>query len=326
MKKLWKLLLPALLLLLIPFQSAEAASGNEVVDYSKKFIGVPYSFGGTSPSGFDCSGYLSYVYSHFGISLPRMSSQQATVGTTVSKAELQPGDMVFFADTYKAGVSHAGIYIGNNSFISATSSSGVKIDSMSNVYWSPKFAYGKRLSQVANGLFSDLPTSHPAYEAVELLNSKNIINGFDNGEFKPDGLVTRGQASAIVNRILKVSTSSTKSFPDVGTGSTFAKDIAAMKETGIIQGFPDGSFRPGDSLTRAQMAVILDRAFKTENKVGVTKASNVYLDVAPTSWAADAISALYYLDKTTMFKTDYFRAGFNATRAEFSAAVYNSKF
>ncbi|RLQ96835.1 C40 family peptidase [Falsibacillus albus] len=326
MKKIIKLLIPALLLLLLPFHNAEAASGSDIVDYSKKYIGVPYVFGGTSPHGFDCSGFLYYTYSHFGITLPRMSSDQATVGEKVAKANLQPGDLVFFADTYKAGVSHSGIYIGNNQFISATSSSGVKIDSLSNVYWGPRFVYGKRLSQISNGLFTDLPTDHPAYEAIKVLNSKNIINGFANDEFRPNNPVTRGQASAIVNRILKLKADDLHSFPDVATGSTFAADIAAIKETGIIQGFPDGTFRPGAYLSRAQMAVILDRAFKTEEKTGVTQASNVYQDVAPSSWAYDAIVSLYYLDKTTMYKTDNFRGASNATRADFSAAVYNSKF
>ncbi|PNB66271.1 hypothetical protein C1X30_35640, partial [Pseudomonas sp. FW305-BF6] len=74
-----------------------------------------------------------------GISLPRSSSDQYGVGKTVSKDDLEPGDLVFFSNTYKSGVSHAGIYIGNNKFISASSSKGIKIDSLSGGYWGPKY-------------------------------------------------------------------------------------------------------------------------------------------------------------------------------------------
>ncbi|MBP2032296.1 cell wall-associated NlpC family hydrolase [Clostridium algifaecis] len=95
--------------------SAAAASSSSIVAYASNFLGVPYVWGGTSPSGFDCSGLVQYVYAHFGISLPRTSQEQQCVGTAVSRENLQPGDLVFFGSP----AYHVGIYVGNGSYINA---------------------------------------------------------------------------------------------------------------------------------------------------------------------------------------------------------------
>lgn len=95
--------------------SAASASSNAIVAYASNFLGVPYVWGGTSPSGFDCSGLVQYVYAHFGISLPRTSQTQQGVGTPVSRDNLQPGDLVFFGSP----AYHVGIYVGNGSYINA---------------------------------------------------------------------------------------------------------------------------------------------------------------------------------------------------------------
>lgn len=125
--------------------SAATMDGNDIVSEAKEHLGVDYVFGGSSPSGFDCSGFVRYVYKQAGINLPRSSSEQYEVGKSVSKDDLAPGDLVFFKDTYKSGISHAGIYIGSNKFISASSSKGIKIDSLSASYWAPKYAGAKRV-------------------------------------------------------------------------------------------------------------------------------------------------------------------------------------
>ncbi|MCX7759444.1 MAG: NlpC/P60 family protein, partial [bacterium] len=92
-----------------------AASSNEIVSFALNFLGTPYVWGGNTPSGFDCSGYVKYVYAHFGINLPRRASEQATVGQTVSLDEAQPGDLVFFYSP----ISHVGIYLGDGMFVHA---------------------------------------------------------------------------------------------------------------------------------------------------------------------------------------------------------------
>ena len=157
-----------LLLASFPFQNVLAASPQEeAVKIAKTHIGVPYVFGGTTPKGFDCSGFIRYIMAEIGIDMPRTSGEQYQTGKAVSKADLQPGDLVFFHKTYnKAGVTHSGIYIGDNQFISATSSKGIKIDSLSSTYWGPKFYGAKRVIENKTGEFSDVNSSNAAYDAI----------------------------------------------------------------------------------------------------------------------------------------------------------------
>ncbi|AZV55231.1 C40 family peptidase [Clostridium sp. AWRP] len=115
------------------------ASSDAVVAYASNFLGVPYVWGGTSPSGFDCSGLVQYVYAHFGINLPRTSQEQQRVGTSVSRDELQPGDLVFFGSP----AYHVGIYVGGGQFINAPKTGDVvKIASLDN---RSDFTGGKRV-------------------------------------------------------------------------------------------------------------------------------------------------------------------------------------
>ncbi len=96
-------------------------SGSYVVSLAQQYLGVPYVYGGSSSSGFDCSGFTMYVFSLAGVSLPHGATSQLSYGTEVSRSDLQPGDLVFFQD-YGAVASHVGIYIGGDQFIHASSS------------------------------------------------------------------------------------------------------------------------------------------------------------------------------------------------------------
>lgn len=125
-------------------RDSSTASVRRIVQSSMRFTGVPYVFGGTSPSGFDCSGFTRYVFGQSGIYLPRMADEQFEVGRGVSYSRLQPGDLVFFT-TYAPGASHSGIYIGDGKFISATSSRGVAIDRMDSSYWGPRYIGARRV-------------------------------------------------------------------------------------------------------------------------------------------------------------------------------------
>ena len=100
-------------------------TGDQIVALAKQNLGVPYKWGGTTPSGFDCSGFVYYVLNTLGISASRTLSTMYAQGTEVSKANLKPGDVVFFKNTYKSGLSHVGIYVGDGKFIHSPSSGKV---------------------------------------------------------------------------------------------------------------------------------------------------------------------------------------------------------
>lgn len=117
---------------------------RRVIQNAVQYLGVPYVFGGTSPYGFDCSGYVQYVFANAGIYLPRTADVQYEVGMAVSKSELVPGDLVFFS-TYTYGASHVGIYIGDGNFIHASSSRGVTISPLSQPYYMQTYIGSRRV-------------------------------------------------------------------------------------------------------------------------------------------------------------------------------------
>ena len=117
---------------------------HAILAEADKYRGVSYVFGGTTPSGFDCSGYVKYVFAKQGIALPRLADEQYNVGVEVSRANLKAGDLVFF-ETYEPGPSHSGIYIGNGKFISATSSRGVAVADLDTGYWGERYIGAKRV-------------------------------------------------------------------------------------------------------------------------------------------------------------------------------------
>ncbi|MDA8334725.1 MAG: LysM peptidoglycan-binding domain-containing protein [Peptococcaceae bacterium] len=116
---------------------------GRTIGYAMKLQGVPYRWGGTTPAGFDCSGFVQYVFREAGINLPRDTWEQYTVGVPVAKDQLRRGDLVFF--NTEGPITHDGIYIGNGEFISATSSDGVAVRNINDGYWGPRYAGGRRL-------------------------------------------------------------------------------------------------------------------------------------------------------------------------------------
>lgn len=123
-----------------------SSKGQEAANYVKQFVGCKYVYGGSTPKGFDCSGLTMYVYKKYGISLSHSATAQSKVGTKVERANLQPGDLVFFKNyRTNTGIGHVGIYIGNNKFVHAsTEKTGVITSSLTGSY-STRYVTARRI-------------------------------------------------------------------------------------------------------------------------------------------------------------------------------------
>ena len=125
---------------------ASNPSGAAIVQYAKTFLGYRYVYGTAGPNTFDCSGFVQYVYKHFGYSLSRSSGTQANDGVAVSKSNLQPGDVLIFRDTSNSRIGHVGIYIGDGQFIHASNSrTGVIISSLSTSAYQKRYVGARRI-------------------------------------------------------------------------------------------------------------------------------------------------------------------------------------
>ena len=125
---------------------SSGGGGGTVVANAMKFVGYRYVFGGTSPAGFDCSGFVYYIHNRSGAPIGRGMWQQYNGGGHVSMNALQPGDTVFFANTYTPGLSHDGIYIGGGQFVHASDErTGVTVSSLYTGYWQAHYVGATRL-------------------------------------------------------------------------------------------------------------------------------------------------------------------------------------
>ena len=124
--------------------SSSSGTGAAVVAKAKSYIGYKYVYGGSSPStGFDCSGFTSYIYKQFGVSLNRTAAGQYSNGTAVSRSNLQPGDLVMFG---KSGINHVGIYIGGGMIVHAENkTTGVTTDTINSGYYNKNYVGARRI-------------------------------------------------------------------------------------------------------------------------------------------------------------------------------------
>lgn len=134
----------------VPDTAVPASDGLlDVVAKALGYRGVPYRFGGSDPTGFDCSGFIQYVFKQVGTLLPREVVDQWRLGDTVNRDELRPGDLVFF-ETVARGASHVGLAIGNDQFVHAPSSNGVvRIERLATRYWAQRWVGARRLQRTA---------------------------------------------------------------------------------------------------------------------------------------------------------------------------------
>jgi cell wall-associated NlpC family hydrolase len=129
-----------------PKPAPPASDGTTIAAIAQRYLGYRYVWGGTSPAtGFDCSGFVFYVYRQAGKYLPRDLWGQLNAGPRISRNNLQPGDIVFFQNTYTTGLSHNGIYLGGGRFIhAATERTGVIISRLDDPYWGPRYVGASR--------------------------------------------------------------------------------------------------------------------------------------------------------------------------------------
>jgi cell wall-associated NlpC family hydrolase len=125
--------------------AATATSGNPLVALALTFLGTPYRFGGSDPSGFDCSGFVQWVFARLGAALPREVHDQFRVGKKIDEDEVKAGDLVFF-QTVARGASHVGIALGDGRFVHAPSSKGVvRIERYTTGYWAQRWVGARRI-------------------------------------------------------------------------------------------------------------------------------------------------------------------------------------
>jgi len=170
--------------------------------------------------------------------------------------------------------------------------------------------------------FPDVPKNHWSFEAITDLTSKGVIAGYDNGKFGFGDVVTREQVAALMYRVLKPEAKSDYKNPysDISAGTTmFPKEILALTDMGIFVGDGKGTFRPKESLTRAEMAVIIQNAFKFK-----IKAQHTFNDVPSTHWANDAVSALESNGITAGNGAGAFNPTSVLTREEYAQFLFNA--
>lgn len=268
-----------------PQLEAEAASvkttESQLINIADDYIGVPYKWGGTTTSGFDCSGYVQYVFKKAGVNVPRTTSQQMSTGTAVSKANLQVGDIVFF-NTSGRGVSHDGIYIGNNRFIHASTSRGVMISDLDDpYYWGSKYMGARRIVDFPQKVQDDVADVGHVNTENPHANAGKPISRLD-------------AASALVKELgLKPKQTTTSYFKDIPSNHPQIAILNAVYEAGIFTG-SNGNFNANGNLSRAQMAKILVESF---NLTGSTNPN--FKDVPANSWATPYVYTLYHNKVTT---------------------------
>jgi cell wall-associated NlpC family hydrolase len=129
-----------------PPEQTASEKAQIAIAYAESKLGAPYVFGAAGPDSFDCSGLTKVAYAQAGIYLPHSSASQATYGVHVDRSNLQPGDLIIFVDTYKAGISHVGIYVGNDTIINALPNGGVQYTKITTTYWSTRYYDARRVT------------------------------------------------------------------------------------------------------------------------------------------------------------------------------------
>ncbi|OKL37033.1 S-layer homology domain-containing protein [Domibacillus mangrovi] len=163
--------------------------------------------------------------------------------------------------------------------------------------------------------FKDVPDGYRFYEEIDYLSDAEIITGFQDGSFKPDQAVTRAQAAILIGKTFELDGTKRKtSFSDVNSSNTASGYIESAVDEGIISGFPDGTFRPGQTVSRGQLAILLTRAFELSDSASVT-----FKDVSSSSAAYPYIGKIIAAGITAGYPDNTYRPNTAVTRGQFAA-------
>ncbi|WP_144488297.1 S-layer homology domain-containing protein [Bacillus sp. ABP14] len=170
--------------------------------------------------------------------------------------------------------------------------------------------------------FTDVPSGHWSESSINYLADKKVISGYGNGKFGFGDNVTRGQVSAIISRYLKLENNgpTIKNFSDIH-GHMFENSIKAVAQAGIMTGDSTDKFRPDDTLTRYEMAVILQKAFHL-----AVKTNDLFYDVSNNHWATDSVRSLYSNGITNGIGNYQYGGEMSVTREQFAKFMYNAIF
>ncbi|MCA0985197.1 S-layer homology domain-containing protein [Halobacillus yeomjeoni] len=313
-----------------PKSFAAQSTADRVIELAFKYSDSPYVYGGTSPSGFDCSGYTQYIFNKVGIDLHRTSRAQYSNGHAVSRSELQKGDLLFFNYYDGGSISHVGIYIGNNKMISAENErDDVTVASIApNRYWGERMVGARRVikedvqaeskdDSLPAGHYHDVSNDYWAQSEIEYMSKQGIINGYDGDYFKPSNDVTRGEVAKMMTAALDLSPSSNNHFSD-DNGHWAEKYINAVADAGYITGYENGTFKPDQAITRAEISALFKRSFNLQGAEGN------FNDVPQNHWAYDEVRALVANDISTGYDGNVFKPSKDTTRAEFTVFLYRA--
>lgn len=172
--------------------------------------------------------------------------------------------------------------------------------------------------------FTDVPRSSDHHDAIQNLAERGILQGYDNGTFRPDATLTRAHASKILALSLKLDTRNVKDpgFKDLNKNQWYYGYVAALANAGHISGFEDGTFRPNAPMTRAQAAKIIDLSYQLPLKA---KAENPFKDVSNSAWYAKHIRTLVENKVTKGKTTTTFEPNANVTRAQMASFVVRAE-
>ncbi|MCQ5363610.1 S-layer homology domain-containing protein [Anoxybacillus salavatliensis] len=309
-----------LLFFLFPSFAYASDSYDRLVPLAKKYVGVPYQFGGSSEKGFDCSGFTRHVMSGVGVTLARTTAEQYKQGSAVKKEDLRVGDLVFF-ETYKKGPSHAGIYIGDNEFIHASSSKGIAVSSLDDSYYKKRYIGARRVLayEQAAGQFEDIGNDFWANKEIETLGKKEIVLGYAKSYFKPDEMMTRADAAGLIAAYFDFNMNDRKkTFQDVSSDHWAVGAINALVKERIVDKQMT-AFRPDEPLTREQLAIWFAQAWKLKRGADVP-----FADVKETDAAYDAIEKLVAAGVANGYEDGTFRPKETVTRAQFAVFFYRA--